>query len=290
MRVSVIIPVHNKGPRLRLALAGILGQASTDDAELILSADNPTAEVRDIMSSVPNKRVVETPGLGRAAARNAGAACARGDLLVFIDDDILVQPDFLNCHRHAQAACPGLVHGSLREIIGLLRVQDPATGGPGCPAIDAEALSAGRWQPERMRLVANPLEQAAEHPDATQWPWLACAGANISVPRMLWEAHGGFDERYGTRWGVEDIDFAFRLWAAGVPITRAPTARGYHMSHYNAARWDEHNENLLYFQQRANCPEALALDALLSPNGSLERYRLRVAQIRQHGSGVPACA
>lgn len=290
MRVSVIIPVHNKGPRLRLALAGILGQASTDDAELILSADSPTAEVRDIISSVPNKRVVETPGLGRAAARNAGAACARR--WQFKKSGCTRMSSSMNTSRspRAQAECPGLVHGSLREIIGLLRVQDPAVGGPGCPAIDAAALSAGRWQPEKMRLVANPLEQAAEHPEAAQWPWLACAGANISVPRMLWEVHGGFDERYGTRWGVEDIDFAFRLWAAGVPITRAPTARGYHMSHYNATRWDEHNENLLYFQQRANCPEALALDALLSPNGSLKRYRLRVAQIRQHGSGVPACA
>ncbi|AOK15024.1 MULTISPECIES: glycosyltransferase family 2 protein [Burkholderia cepacia complex] len=283
MSLSVIVPAHSKAPRLALTLAGLAGQSGCGDVELVIVADNATPAVRQVIAAAPPARVVETPGVGRAAARNAGATVARGEWLVFVDDDILVQADFLACHRSAQAEQPGLVHGMLRELIGLLRVDDPALGGPSCPPIDAAALRAGCWSPGAARAVANPLEQAAEHAEAARWPWLACAGANLSVPRATWLASGGFDEAYGTRWGMEDIDFAFRLWASGVPVRLAPQARGYHMSHYNAARWDEHHDNLRRFQQRAACPEADALDALLSPAGSVERYRQRVDQIRQRG-------
>ena len=288
MSMSVIIPAHSKAPRLRLTLAGIAGQTGVGDFELVLVADNPTAAVREVLAESPFVRIVETPGLGRAGARNAGAAHAEGDLLIFIDDDILVRPDFLLSHQRAQAHQPGLVHGTLRELIGLLRVEDPSLGGPSCPPIKASELRSGDWQPDAARLVANPLEQAAEHPDACAWPWLACAGANISVPRAAWQAIGGFDEAYGTRWGVEDIDFAYRLWAAGIPVSLAPAAHGYHMSHYNAARWEEHHENLLRFQRLADCPEALALGELLSPTGSVGRYIRRVDQIRQQGAVAPA--
>jgi len=285
MRLSVVIPVHSKAARLRLTLAGLLGQIDSGDSQLILSADRPTAEVRAALTDVPEAIVVEPSRGGRAAARNAGAARADGDVLIFVDDDILVRADFLQCHRRAQAEQPGLVHGALREMIGLLRVEDPAAGGPGCPPIDAARLRSGDWDPGCARLVTNPLEQAAEHADAAaRWPWLACAGANISVPRAAWASIGGFDEGYGTSWGMEDIDFAYRLWKSGVPISLAPSARGYHMSHYSPSRWDEHRGNLARFQARANCPEALALSALLSPRGSLERYRECVHHIRQHGS------
>jgi len=278
--VSLVIPVHCKPQRLALTLAAVQGQDGIGDVEVLLVADNPSPAVAALLATPSVGRVIASPGLGRAGARNLGARAARGDLLVFIDDDILLERDFLARHRAAQARTPGLVHGQLREIPGLSRIADPAAGGPGCAPVSAAALRAGAWQPEGIRLLTNALAQAIEHADAARWPWLA-AGANLSVPRRHWQQVGGFDASYGTRWGMEDIDFAYRLWAAGVPVMRAPEARGYHMSHGEAARWDDHHVNLRKFQRLANCPEALALDALLSANGSVQRYRQRIDQIRQ---------
>jgi GT2 family glycosyltransferase len=288
--VSLIVPVHDKTHRLRLALAGIRGQHNFGDFELIIVADRPGDGVRELLAALNIGRVVESPGVGRAGARNCGAHQARGELLVFMDDDILIEHDFMSAHLQAQAACSGLVHGRLREIIGLYNVADPALGGPGCPPISSDELVAGRWRPGPIRLVANRLEQAAEHSRAVHWPWLASAGANISISRALWQQVGGFDDIYGTRWGMEDIDFAYRLWRAGVPISLAPEACGYHMSHVGESRWDEHRLNLSRFQRMADCPEALALDELLSPTGSLDKYIQRVDQIRQTPRPAAACA
>lgn len=280
MTATLVIPVHCKPERLRLTLAGLQGQDGLDDVEVLLVADNPSPAVATLLAAQSVGRVVASPGLGRAGARNIGAREARGDLLIFIDDDILVEHDFIARHRVAQARSPGLVHGQLREIPGLSRINDPAAGGSGCPPISADVLRAGAWRPQGIRLLANTLAQAIEHPDATRWPWLA-AGANLSVPRRYWHQLGGFEVSYGTRWGMEDIDFAYRLWAAGVSTTLALDARGYHMSHAESARWDDHHVNLRKFQRVADCPEAMALDALLSANGSVQRYRQRIDQIRQ---------
>ena len=186
----------------------------------------------------------------------------------------------MRAHEAAQRRRPGLVHGQLRELIGLYRVADPAQGGQQC--VNEAELRAGRWTPGDARVMANALEQAAEHPRALEeWPWLASGGANISVPKAVWASVGGFDESYGLRWGLEDIDFGFRLWRQGVPITLDRDACGHHMSHERGGRWQEQVDNLRRFQRLADCPAAAALDELLAPAGSLARYIARVDQMRQ---------
>lgn len=278
------MPVHSKVHRLKLALEGVAAQSKSGDFEFIIVADNPTMAVRDVLSTSRDARVIETRGLGRAGARNAGATSASGKLLVFIDDDILIGREFLVAHEKAQLERPGMIHGALREIPGLTKIVDPSLGGPGCPPIDIEQIRSGNWQPQNVRLFTSPIEQAAEHVRAIEWPWLASAGANISVPKEIWQKIGGFDEEYGTRWGVEDIDFGYRLWKSGFSINLEADALGYHMSHYNPDRWSDHAENLKRFQQRAICPEAQALGELLSPTGSLDRYIKQVDHIRQLGA------
>ena len=281
--VSVVMPVHAKPQRLLLTLEGLKGQRANCRMEVILAADAPTAEVQEILRDQDSARVVEVGGVGRAGARNAGARAASGELLVFIDDDILAEGDFVERHLQAQSVQPGLVRGRLRELVGFLGEDDPAKPGGAIPAIDALALREGRWQPpEGLRRVANTLSQAIEHPDAAVWPWLA-AGANLSIPRRCWERIGGFDVQYGTRWGMEDIDFAFRLWRAGVPIGFASAAQGFHLSHAESGRWDGHEHNLERFRRLAACPEADALDCLLSARGSVAAYRSRIDQIRLQG-------
>ncbi|PCI41246.1 MAG: hypothetical protein COB46_04410 [Rhodospirillaceae bacterium] len=286
MSLSVVVPVHAKPNRTRITLCSLAAQDLSFPVEIIIVADNPTQDVLDLVNSHEgHAKIVVTKGLGRAGARNKGAQEATGNILVFLDDDILTDPNFLSWHYKSQQAQRGLIHGSLRELIGLSKVDDPRDGGPGCPKICLEDLQLGKWEGYlKARTVANALERAVEK----YWdnsldvdaPWLSGAGANISVPKDIWHAVAGFDQAYGLRWGMEDLDFAYRLHTAGYQIMFCPQARGYHMSHYSPSRWEDHDANLEMFQQRAKSPEAAALSHLLAADGSPEKYEDAVRQIR----------
>lgn len=283
-QVSIVMPIHAKPLRLKLTLAAVAALRQEPDVELILVADNATPEAKRIAGQCAQALLLETPGLGRAGARNAGAYAARGEFLVFLDDDILVRPDFVLQHVLAQRRRPGLVHGRLREMIGLLRAEDPSLGALGCMPIPEEALRSGSWVPDRStRLVASALEQAVDDPEIfARAPWLASAGANLSVPKELWRRVGGFDEAYGLRWGLEDLDFGFRLWKQGIEIAVATEAIGLHMSHHSPTRWEEQRRNFeRFFAVADGHPEAKALTELLSPTGSAGAYRQRLTQIGQ---------
>lgn len=278
MDISVIVPAHAKPNRLKLTLAGIRGQENYGQFEVIVVADGATEGVHDVLDEQDNAKVIYTPGLGRSGARNAGAKEARGDLLVFMDDDILVESSFLNAHLNAQKETPGLVHGQLREIFGLIKVENPEDGGIACPPIDKQLLERGGWTSAGIRLIVNTLEQAVETKKYASW--LCSAGANISCTKDDWRKVGGFDERFGTLWGLEDLDFGYRFHQAGINIALSEEARGFHMAHELKARWEEHNVNLNKFQQAVNSPESLALGVLLSPSGSVEKFEAKLAQYR----------
>ena len=129
------------------------------------------------------------PALGEgspARARNAGAAAAGGEWLLFIDSDCVPAPDV--AERHLARALPercGLVAGRV----------DPLAGQPG--------LAAGYAASRRM------LDQRW-HVRGGEWDWAFTA--NLLVRRAVWEELGGFLE--GIRNG-EDVDFCWRARRAG---------------------------------------------------------------------------
>jgi glycosyltransferase involved in cell wall biosynthesis len=95
------MPTRDKASRLRLTLACLVGEVD-DRTEVVVVDDgssDATGEVlREAAAHLP-LRVVAGGGLGRAGARNLGAAHARGDQLVFLDDDVLVGKGFVAAPR-----------------------------------------------------------------------------------------------------------------------------------------------------------------------------------------------
>ena len=108
--ISVVIPTHNRSDALAETLralarqdfhgaweAVVVNNRCTDDTDEVVGRQQFPVPLTLVHQDVP----------GPAAARNAGAEAARGRYLVFIDNDILVEPDFLRRHLAALEANPG---------------------------------------------------------------------------------------------------------------------------------------------------------------------------------------
>jgi GT2 family glycosyltransferase len=134
---------------------------------------------------------------GAASARNRGARLAGGDLLLFLDDDILVEPDHLHRHlmsrdRHGDA----IVNGAWEFAPHVLRA---LRGTPfGRFRIELER----RFQATEASLTDGCIEQAS----LGSW--------NLALRRELFWELGGFDEQFPVA-GAEDQDFSLRARADG---------------------------------------------------------------------------
>ena len=146
--------------------------------------------------------VTEPAGCGPAAARNAGAARTRGDVLVFVDSDVEVHEDALERIRQAFASDP--------RLSALFGSYDDA------PAHE-DAVSRFR------NLLHHHVHATGAGEVGTFWAGLG------AVRRDAFEAAGGFDATRFPRPAVEDIDLGMRLKATGARIRLDPAIRGKHL-------------------------------------------------------------
>src|ERR1035441_8611678 len=105
MQISVIIATYNRCKLLSRTLPALWSQLfPSDEYEVIVVVDGSTdgtVEYLRTHSDHPNLRVIEQPNRGQAAAINAGLKASRGELVLFLDDDILVGPTLVAEHARA---------------------------------------------------------------------------------------------------------------------------------------------------------------------------------------------
>ncbi|MDR1323999.1 MAG: glycosyltransferase family 2 protein [Candidatus Margulisbacteria bacterium] len=103
VKISVIIPTRDRLDCLKQTLASLQKQTFTD-FEVIVSDDGSTDRTKSLAKQkFPFIfKLVSQPNLGRAAARNHGFSVAEGEIIVFIDDHIILDKDFLKEHYSAQ--------------------------------------------------------------------------------------------------------------------------------------------------------------------------------------------
>lgn len=100
MKLSVVIPTHNPDPeRLRRTLLGLRAQTLPAAAWETLLVNNASTRFpsQDFFSGCApvNFSVLHEPGLGLTAARRCGLGATRGELVVLVDDDNVLAPDYL---------------------------------------------------------------------------------------------------------------------------------------------------------------------------------------------------
>jgi GT2 family glycosyltransferase len=153
--------------------------------------------------------VVDEPsGIGPAAARNRGARRATGDVLVFVDADVVVHADAFARIRRAFDRDPGLaaVFGSYDD--------DPAGDGP---------------VSDYRNLLHHHVHNEGAGPATTFW-----AGLGAMRRDAFLELHG-FDESRFPRPSVEDIELGSRLHARGGAILLDPSIQGKHLKRWTLA-------------------------------------------------------
>lgn len=212
LSISVVIPTFRRAEILRATLDALAEDARAwgGSVEVVVVCDGEDEETRRLTESyrtMPVNWFFHGENHGQAAARNSGAARARGDLLLFLDDDVEAVPGLLRGHAEAHARANAedpsadcVVRG--RVVEAAVAPQSSRTG---------EFLEQG-WKTSLEEYEAS-VEPARE-PDLATAQEMACFGLNHSMPRDLFEKSGGFNPLLRSM--DEDVEFGLRLYGRGV--------------------------------------------------------------------------
>ncbi len=207
-RASIVIPVHGAFAHTLACLRALAAHPSRTPFEVIVVDDASPDDSLAKLAQVEGIRVYarEANG-GFIAACNDGASLARGEFLVFLNNDTVPQPGWLEAllDTFGEHANVGLVGAKLVYPDG--RLQEAG----GVVFADGSGWNYGR----------------NESPGDCRFAYVRDAdyasGAAIAIPRTLFETLGGFDTRYAPAY-YEDTDLAFAVRTAGLRVLYQPAA------------------------------------------------------------------
>ncbi len=245
IRFSIIVPTHNRPEMLHQLLDSIRIQNFDAGAWEILVVDNaPDDEqtkelVERFQSEFPqwNLRYVREPEKGMMRARNRGVAEARGDVLIFLDDDVLLHQDYM---ERAQAELPGLAppFAGGGRIIPVFEHQKPPWLTKFFMPLLAE-INLG----EQLRLFPK-----------KRYPF----GINMLVHRSVFDRFGLFpvqEARRGEDWlSIPERRFFAQLKEENIPIYYLPNLTVWHLlpAHYARKRHIRRQAEIHYRMELAD--------------------------------------
>lgn len=208
-RVSVVVPTFRRPEALRTTLAALAAVEHPSPRLEVIVVDDGADEltekvVRERQGGPISIEYASQAQLGAATARNLGARMAGGDLVVFCDDDVIVEADHLRRHLATRAR-----HG------------DPIVSGVSSLAAAAlaafQATAFGRF---RMELDRRFEEEADGRPlGHGRFEASFLSARNLALSRSLFWELGGFDETFPFA-GAEDQDLSLRARHEGRLLIR----------------------------------------------------------------------
>lgn len=225
---SVVVCSYNGAQRIKSCLSSLLN-LNYPDYEILVVDDGSTDNTSEVVREYEAVRLIQTEHAGLSAGRNRGAREARGEIIAYTDDDC--QPDSEWLHWLAHAFTKG---------------GWDACGGPNLPPRSADMLHGADGMIDEVVVASAPgapshvlvSDNEAEH----------LPGCNLAVRKSVWQAVGGFRERY--RIAGDDVDFCWRLQEAGLRLGFSAAAFVWHRRRTNL--WG-------YFKQQYQYGKAEAL-------------------------------
>lgn len=274
MEVSLIIPTYNKASRLALVLESLKKLEFKEGAEIVIVNDGSWDKTEELLnqfkSHVARKKdiglqVISIRNSGRSCARNAGIQSARGKLLVFSDDDLILDPKFLYYHRMMHRGNARLaVHGQIYSLPYLKFFKNPVTGelyngGMAKPNLLDKTIKPGMVpgdgfgeyleQNSKISKFERDIKDLFENTsiEDSYVRWVGFTGGNVSVLKSNLEAAGLFDSNMGKEWGCEDLETGYRLYKNGICFEYCSRAKNYHLDHFRENRMEIHERSMSYF-------------------------------------------
>ncbi|NEP10330.1 MAG: glycosyltransferase family 2 protein [Symploca sp. SIO2C1] len=206
MFFSVVIPTYNRLPILEKCLRALEKQQLSAHSvvtgyEVVLVDDGSTDGTLEWLEvhqeEFPHVRSHSQEHLGPAAARNLGVEQAQGEMIIFIDSDLVVTNHFLNAHAEA------LVKGKKK--------------------IESDRFFTYGWV-----INTNNFDHPTSEPyKLTDFSAAYFATGNVAIARKWLEQAGLFDTRFQL-YGWEDLELGVRLKKLGLKLIKCPEAVGYH--------------------------------------------------------------
>ena len=198
IKVSVIIPTKNRKKILRKYLQALNNQSYDHNKfEIIIIDDGSSEDNKTMIEKInlkPEVNYIYQENTGPAQARNRGIKLAKGEYVVFIDDDIIVNRNFLKNHmKNHKSNDNVIVHG---------------------PVIYTNDLENPRNTEKKMRDFSNAY----------------FATGNASIKKDHLKKVGLFDSRFN-EYGWEDLELGTRLKKLNLKPVQEKEARGYHLKH-----------------------------------------------------------
>lgn len=220
--VSVVLCTRDRPEQLRQALDSVLTAAGPDVDVVVVDNAPRTDGTKSVVRDLADDRVryVVEPRPGLSVARNTGARAARGDVIAFTDDDVLVDAGWVEALRRGFTRAPRV--GCVTGLVPSAELETAPQH-----FFDEKVHWSSSTTPRLYDLVDN-------REPSTLYPYAAGkigTGANFAIARAAYEALGDFDVALGagsaTR-GGEDLDWFVRTLLQGWSIAYEPAAVVWH--------------------------------------------------------------
>ena len=224
---SVVVPSYNRKKLLERTLHALLHQTVPVTAyEIIVvddgSTDDTAAYLDDFVRRRQNLRHIHHPeNRGVVATRNHGIQEARGDIVIFLDNDNVPEREFIEAHLW--------YHGQNAD--GHVAVMGNARYASEC----VEGSNFARYM-QSQYLACRPAKNL-KGIDFSNLPARLLGGLNFSVQRADLLAVGMLDLHFGAYYGGEDGELGYRLHMAGVRIIFGEKARSTHYEQLSIAQY-----------------------------------------------------
>ncbi len=231
---SIVIPCWNRADMTQRCLEAIAENTPEDlDYELVLVDNGSTDATPVLLEELEGDvRVIRNAeNLGFARACNQGAAAAKGDVLVFLNNDTVVQPGWLEALLETLGDKPRTAIAGAKLLLPDGRIQHAGVtlGLDACPF---------HWM-----YKAEDSDIVNEERD-----FQAVTAACMAIGRERFEALGGFDEGFVN--GYEDVDLCLKAKAAGYRVRYTPRSVVVHEESASFGRKEAEDANWKRLKER----------------------------------------
>lgn len=236
--ISIIIPTYGREEILRDTIANVIQQDYPCYEVLVVDQTRQhqpeTQHYLDHLAAAGKIRFFAVNWASLPGARNYGVRRAKGEIVLFLDDDVQLPPGFLKAHAQNYVD-----HPEIGAVAG--RVFDRMKLADAIPGLQIEYLPPAAMNPGiawyHIDLVHTIKPQQV----------LTARGCNMSFRREIFTHYGiWFDERFGGSAVREESDFCLRIRQTGLKIWYDPTAHLIHLGEETGGCHDISTRSLQY--------------------------------------------